>query len=151
MNADRVCAVIVSPDGGDVAKSLAALAAQKRPAYAIVVVTSANVKDLASATVLAVESGTSRAAAFRAGFAWACERDFSWIWALDAELEVFPEALEVLVNYGSFSDFIQARTRTEGVEPVVEHVWNLSLADTVPFPREVSLENGREWIPVNYA
>jgi rhamnosyltransferase len=114
----RVLALIFSFNDADVIEhTIAAIACQTRPADDILLVDNAStdgtldqpgVKDV---TVLRHAENLGASGAVCAGFRYALEHDYDWIWTFDADAAPEPDALEKLLDlYASWPSSLQNET-----------------------------------------
>jgi GT2 family glycosyltransferase len=159
MNA-RVCAVVVTYNRKALLRRcLLSLESQTRRPDAILVVDNCS-NDGTDAMLsqefghlshlsLAVNSGG--AGGFHEGMKWAHERGFQWIWVMDDDVEAVPDALTTLLEFGTLSEFIHPRRVDDEGKPFPwEGVLDPTGGGKKAYPADISFENGRTWIPVNY-
>ena len=100
---------------------------------------------------LRLQCNTGGAGGFHEGMKWAYEQDFDWIWVMDDDVEAVPEALATLLEFKTLSEFIHPRRVNDRGEPFPwEGVLDPTSGGKKAFPTDISFENGRTWIPVNY-
>jgi len=157
---ERVCAVVVTFNRKLMLRPcLHSLLAQERPLDQILVVDNASTdgtpdllrEEFPNLTVLRLEKNTGGAGGFHAGMRWAFDQGFDWVWVMDDDIEMKPEALTVLLRHQEFGDLIQLRkTHPEG--PLIwEAVWNASGCSAITCERDVSFDNGKPWTSISYA
>ena len=155
----RVCAVVVTFNRmGLLRECLEGLRKQTRPPDAVVVVNNASTDrtdDMVSgeypeAVLLNLSENTGGAGGFHEGMRWAHQNSFEWIWVMDDDVEPYPDALEVMLSYQHLSKFIHSRrSHNNNIFPW-EGVWDIGALQKWSFKRDVSFDNGLDWIAVNY-
>jgi rhamnopyranosyl-N-acetylglucosaminyl-diphospho-decaprenol beta-1,3/1,4-galactofuranosyltransferase len=157
---ERVCAVVVTFNREALLRDcLRTLMAQTRPVDEIVIVNNASTDG--TGAMLATEYPQLRilqqpenlggAGGFHAGMKWAVEQKFDWVWVMDDDVRVKPDALEVMLSYGSLADMIHPRKRVNGTLLVWESVWDAQACTTITYATDISFENGRDWTSVHYS
>ena len=157
---ERVCAVVVTFNRKQMLRPcLQSLLAQERPIDQILVVDNASTdgtpdllrQEFADLTVLRLDRNSGGAGGFHAGMRWAYDQGFDWVWVMDDDIEMKPEALATLQRYQEFGDLIQMRkTHPEG--PLIwEAVWNANGCSAITCERDVSFANGKPWTSISYA
>jgi GT2 family glycosyltransferase len=159
MNA-RVCAVVVTYNRKVLLRQcLLALESQTRRPDAILVVDNRSTdgtgamlsKEFAHLSHLRLPVNTGGAGGFHEGMKWAYQRGFDWIWVMDDDVEAMPEALATLLEFRTLSEFIHPRRVNDKGEPFSwEGVLDPTTGDKKAFGTDISFENGRPWISVNY-
>lgn len=160
MSNEKVCAVVVTYNRkqllGDCLRSLLA---QTRAIDEIVIIDNASTDG--TETFLAAEFSELRvlrqaenlggAGGFHAGMKWAVEQGFDWVWVMDDDVVMRPDALEVMLSYGAIADMIHARKRMKDGVLVWEAIWNAEACVAVTFRRDAAFENGRDWTSISYS
>ena len=93
---------------------------------------------------------TGGAGGFKAGMEWAHTQGYDWIWVMDDDLELVPHCLETMLQWQHVGDVIQVRKQFPWGPFVWEGIWDVSVADTVTYDRDVSFANGKKWTAVQY-
>ncbi len=157
---ERVCAVVVTYNRKNLLRvCLHSVLAQTRPLDHILVVDNLSTDgtldllrtEFPQLQVLALTTNAGGAGGFHAGMKWAFEHGYDWIWVMDDDVRVYPNALERLLSYGEIGDLIQARKILNGEPLIWEAVWDLNACTPVPMKRDVSFENGKPWTSISYA
>lgn len=156
----RVCAVVVTYNRKTLLREcLLALESQTRRPDAVLVVDNCSTdgteamlaEEFGHLSHLRLEVNSGGAGGFHEGMKWAYQRGFEWIWVMDDDVEAMPGALAALLEFQTLSDFIHPRRVGDGGQPFPwEGVLDPTSAGKKSFPSDVSFENGRSWIPVNY-
>jgi rhamnopyranosyl-N-acetylglucosaminyl-diphospho-decaprenol beta-1,3/1,4-galactofuranosyltransferase len=157
---ERVCAVVVTFNRRNLLQDcLNGLLNQTRPLDGLVVVNNASTDETVemlaahfpSLTVLNLPSNTGGAGGFHTGMKWAFDNGFDWMWVMDDDVEPLPDGLETMLGYSGLSQFIHARKRFGEEEFAWEGVWDMSLLEKRCYAQDISFQQGREWISVNYS
>ena len=157
---DRVCAVVVTFNRKSLLRTcLQSLFTQTRPIDEIVVVNNASTdgtelllaQEFPHLRVLQQPENLGGAGGFHAGMKWAVEQQFDWVWVMDDDIRMLPDALEVMLSYGGIGDMIHAQKRMNDGLLVWEAIWDARACSAVTFRKETSFENGRDWISVSYS
>ncbi len=157
---ERVCAVVVTFNRKNLLRvCLKSVLAQTHTLDHILVVDNLSTDgtlDLLAAEfpqleVLALRTNAGGAGGFHAGMKWAFEHGYDWIWVMDDDVRVFPDALERLLSYSGIGDLIQARKILNGESLIWEAVWDLNACAPVTMKRDVSFANGKPWTSISYA
>jgi rhamnopyranosyl-N-acetylglucosaminyl-diphospho-decaprenol beta-1,3/1,4-galactofuranosyltransferase len=159
MNA-RVCAVVVTYNRKVLLRQcLLALESQTRRPEAILVVDNCSTdgtdamlsEEFGHLSHLRLPVNTGGAGGFHDGMKWAYQQGFEWIWVMDDDVEAVPEALATLLEFQTLSEFIHPRRVNDKGEPVPwEGVLDPTSGGKKAFGTDISFENGRAWISVNY-
>lgn len=157
---DRVCAIVVTYNRKALlTRCLGSLLRQTRAPDAILVVDNCSTdgtevmltEQFGQISRLRLETNSGGAGGFHEGMKWAFQRGFDWLWLMDDDVEATPEALADLLGFQAISDFIHPRRLSDTGEPFP---WEGMLDPTTlgrkSYPRDMSFEAGRTWIPVNY-
>lgn len=155
----QVCAVVVTFNRKELLRGcLLSLERQSQPPDVIVVINNCSTdgtKDMLEQEFphlshVHLEKNSGGAGGFHEGMKWAYEQGAEWLWVMDDDVEALPDALATMLQYRDISGFIHSRRVTNGEPFRWEGVWDVSSADKRSFPADVSFDNGRPWIPVNY-
>lgn len=159
MNA-RICAVVVTYNRKALLRDcLLALERQTRPLDAILVVDNCSTDgtdsmladEFGHLSILRLPANIGGAGGFHEGMKKAYEQGFDWIWVMDDDVEAVPDALSTLLEFCPVSEFIHPRRLTDRGDPFPwEGVLDPTSGSKKSFPSDISFENGRTWIPVNY-
>ncbi len=156
----QVCAVVVTYNRKALlAECLQGLLKQTRPLDAILVVDNASTDGteemlatcFPQVHVLRLPENQGGAGGFHAGMKHAYGSGFDWMWVMDDDVEPLPTALQVMLCYAPVSDFIHVRRHYQGTAFPWEGRWDFSFPEKRPLPKDISFDDGREWIEVNYA
>ncbi len=154
-----VCAVVATFNRKDLlGPCLRSLKAQTRPLDGLVVVDNASSDDtlgmladeFPELDTLALDENLGGAGGFHHGMAWAYRRGFHWMWLVDDDVEVTPDALEELLRHSDRSDFLQPRRFTEDGPLDWEGVLDFHRLDVRLLPQD-SFAQGKSWTTVRYA
>jgi GT2 family glycosyltransferase len=157
--AERICAVVVTFNRRDLLLGcLRSLARQTRALDDIVVVNNASTDGTSEmlatqfpdVVALHLATNIGGAGGFHKGMEWAYERGCDWMWVMDDDVEVLPEALCVMLGYQNLSDFIHARRVTDNVAYCWEGMWDVTAAVKKSLSEELSFRNGKKWTSVTY-
>lgn len=157
---DRVCAVVVTFNRKVLlGECLRGLMAQTHAPDRILVIDNASTDgtremlaaDFPKLELLALPENGGGSAGFHAGVKAAFERGYDWIWVMDDDVEPHPDCLEAMLHYRDFSGFIHVRREFQGKPVAWEGLWDPMSLEKSCFDRDISFDNGREWISVNYA
>ena len=157
---ERVCAVVVTYNRKQLlAECLGGLLKQTRALDHVLVVDNASTdgtpemlaREFPHVEVVRLSENLGGAGGFHAGIKHAYEAGFDWMWVMDDDVEPRTGALEVMLRYAPISDFIHARRDFQGAPFPWEGKWDFSDMLKRVFATDISFENGREWISVNYA
>lgn len=156
----RVCAVVVTYNRKVLLRQcLLALESQTRRPDAILVVDNCSTdgtdsmlsQEFGHLSSLRLPVNTGGAGGFHEGMKWAYQQGFEWIWVMDDDVEAMPEALATLLEFQTVSEFIHPRRINDRGEPVPwEGVLDPTSGGKKAFGTDISFENGRAWISVNY-
>ncbi len=156
----RVCAVVVTYNRKALLREcLRSLESQTRRPDAILVVDNCSTdgtdamlaEEFGHLSPLRMRTNTGGAGGFHEGMKKAYEQGFEWIWVMDDDVEAVPGALASLLEFQTLSEFIHPRRVSDKGEPFPwEGVLDPTSGGKKAFPADVSFENGRTWIPVNY-
>jgi GT2 family glycosyltransferase len=159
MNA-RVCAVVVTYNRKVLLRQcLLSLESQTCRPEAILVVDNCSTdgtdamlsEEFGHLSHLRLPVNTGGAGGFHEGIKWAYRQGFEWIWVMDDDVEAVPEALATLLEFQTLSEFIHPRRLNDRGEPFPwEGVLDPTSGGKKAFPTDISFENGRTWISVNY-
>jgi rhamnopyranosyl-N-acetylglucosaminyl-diphospho-decaprenol beta-1,3/1,4-galactofuranosyltransferase len=154
-----VCAVVVTFNRKTLLRiCLDSLFAQTRPIDRILVVDNASTDgtdtvlrdDFPNLEVLRLPENSGGSGGFHAGMAWAVEKEFDWVWVMDDDVRMRPEALETMLSYEAIADMIQPRKAINGSVLIWEAIWDANACSTIAYDREASFDNGRDWTSVSY-
>ncbi len=157
---ERVCAVVVTFNRKKMlTPCLQSLLVQTRPIDQILVVDNASTDgtpdllraDFPQLTVLRLDKNTGGAGGFHAGMRWAFDAGFDWVWVMDDDIEMKPDALETLLKFQDVGDLIQLRKYQLDRPLIWEAVWDVTACTPVALDREVSFDNGKQWTSISYA
>ena len=155
----RVCAVVVTYNRKALLRiCLASLFAQTRPIDQIVIVNNASTDgtevllrdEFPQLDVLQLPENSGGSGGFHAGMKWAVERGFDWVWVMDDDVRMRPDALETMLSYDAIADMIQPRKVINGSVLIWEAIWDANACSAVTYTRETSFDNGRDWTSVSY-
>lgn len=157
---DRVCAVVVTFNRKALLREcLRSLEAQTRRPDAVLVVDNCSTdgtdkmlaEEFGHLSPLRLPDNTGGAGGFHEGMKRAYEQGFEWIWVMDDDVEAVPDALATLLEFQSLSEFIHPRRLTDQGKPFTwEGVLDPTSGGKKAFPADISFQNGRTWISVNY-
>lgn len=156
---DRICAVVVTFNRKDMLREcLHSLEQQSRRPDAILVVNNCSSDgtremldtEFSHLQHLHLTANTGGAGGFHEGMKWAFAQGYEWLWVMDDDVEALTDTLATMLQYKDISGFIHTRRVTNGTPFRWEGVWDVSSADKRSYPVDISFENGRPWIPVNY-
>lgn len=156
---DRICAVVVTFNRKQMLREcLQSLEQQTRTLDTIVVINNCSTdgtkemleSEFPQLSHVHLTTNTGGAGGFHAGMKWASERGYDWLWVMDDDVEALPNTLATMLQYKDISGFIHTRRVTNDTPFRWEGIWDLSSADKRSYPVDISFENGRPWIPVNY-
>jgi GT2 family glycosyltransferase len=154
-----VCAVVVTFNRKALLRvCLNSLFAQTRPLDQIVIVDNASTdgtdtllrEEFPHLEVLRLPENSGGSGGFHAGMKWALERSFDWVWVMDDDVRMRPDALETMLTYEPIADMIQPRKVINGEILIWEAVWDANACSAVTYSRETSFDNGRDWTSVSY-
>jgi GT2 family glycosyltransferase len=100
--------------------------------------------------LLRLPENTGGSGGFHAGMKWAVERRFDWVWVMDDDVRMRPEALETMLSYEPIADMIQPRKVINGDVLIWEAIWDANACSAITYSRETSFDNGRDWTSVSY-
>jgi GT2 family glycosyltransferase len=155
----KVCAVVVTFNRKALLRvCLGSLFAQTRPLDQIVIVDNASTDgtdilirdEFPHLGALRLTENTGGSGGFHAGMKWAVERGFDWVWVMDDDVRMRPDALETMLGYEPIADMIQPRKTINGEILVWEAIWDANACSAVTYSRETSFDNGRDWTSVSY-
>lgn len=156
----RVCAVVVTYNRKVLLRQcLLSLESQTRRPEGILVVDNCSTdgtdamlsQDFGHLSHLRLPGNTGGAGGFHEGMKWAYREGYDWIWVMDDDVEAVPGALAAMLEYQTLSDFIHSRRVDDRGEPFPwEGVLDPTSGEKKVFPTDISFENGRSWISVNY-
>lgn len=156
----RICAVVVTYNRKTLLREcLLSLEKQTRPLDAILVVDNCSTdgtdamlaEEFGHLSILRLPANSGGAGGFHEGMKKAYEQGFDWIWVMDDDVEAVPDALSSLLEFQPISEFIHPRRITDRGDPFPwEGVLDPTSGSKKSFPSDISFENGRTWIPVNY-
>jgi glycosyltransferase involved in cell wall biosynthesis len=156
---EQVCAVVVTFNRKVLlGECLRGLLLQSRKLDHIVVVNNASTdgtREMLQAQfpqleVITLPDNQGGAGGFHAGIKAAYERGYDWVWVMDDDVEPHEDCLETMLRYRSLSGFIHVRREHKGATFSWEGAWDVARKVKCYFERDISFENGREWISVNY-
>jgi len=157
---ERVCAVVVTYNRKNLlGPCLQSLLVQTRPLDRILVVDNASTdgtpdfvrQNFPQLTLMRLDRNSGGAGGFHHGMKRSYEEGFDWVWVMDDDIQMVPNALKTLLTYGEFGDLINPRKRhSDGVRPW-ESVWNTSSCYPITLERDESFHNGKPWTAVAYA
>jgi GT2 family glycosyltransferase len=155
----RVCAVVVTFNRKALLRvCIGSLLAQTRPLDKIVIIDNASTdgtdallrEEFAGLDVLSLPVNSGGSGGFHAGMKWAVERGFDWVWVMDDDVRMRPDALETMLGYEAIADMIQPRKVINGAILVWEAIWDANACSAITYSRETSFDNGRDWTSVTY-
>jgi len=155
----RVCAVVVTFNRKALLRvCIGSLLAQTRPLDKIVIIDNASTdgtdallrEEFAGLDVLSLPVNSGGSGGFHAGMKWAVERGFDWVWVMDDDVRMRPDALETMLGYEAIADMIQPRKVINGAILVWEAIWDADACSAITYSRETSFDNGRDWTSVTY-
>ena len=155
----RVCAVVVTFNRKALLRvCIGSLLAQTRPLDKIVSIDNASTdgtdallrEEFAGLDVLSLPVNSGGSGGFHAGMKWAVERGFDWVWVMDDDVRMRPDALETMLGYEAIADMIQPRKVINGAILVWEAIWDANACSAITYSRETSFDNGRDWTSVTY-
>lgn len=157
---ERVCAVVVTYNRKALLREcLDSLLTQTRALDHILVVNNASTdgteqvlaSEYPSVQVISLPENTGGAGGFHTGMKWALEERFDWVWVMDDDIRLRPDALEVMLRYGDRADLIQCRKRLGQDLLIWEAIWDANACAPVAYTRETTFENGCDWRSISYA
>lgn len=124
----RICVVIVTWNRLEMLKTCVEAAKTNAPEADILVVDNASTDGTgewlapeSGISVLSLSENTGGAGGFAAGMKWAFERGYEWMWIMDDDVVPLRDALNVISQYESRADVIQAaKYESNGDECVFE-------------------------------
>lgn len=156
----RVCAVVVTFNRKALLREcLLSLERQTRRPDAIVVVDNCSTdgtdvmlaEEFGHLSPLRLQANTGGAGGFHEGMKRAYEQGFEWIWVMDDDVEAVPDALASLLEFQTLSEFIHPRRVGANGEPFAwEGVLDPTSGGKKAFSADISFQNGRTWVSVNY-
>src|ERR1039458_1638456 len=156
---ETVCAVVVTFNRVNLLRQcLSSLRRQSQMPDCILVcdnATTDNTKEVlarefAELQVLRLPDNVGGAGGFRAGMEWAYRHGFRWFWVMDDDIELQPDALEIMLRYRRLSEFIHSRKIVPDGVFHWEGSWDLSACEKFSFPEDISFRNGKAWTAVTY-
>ncbi len=157
---ETVCAVVVTFNRKNLLRTcLDSLLAQTHAIDHILIINNASsdgTAELLTAEfpqlhVVNMPENTGGAGGFHEGMKRASELGYDWIWAMDDDIRMRPDALETMLGYGRIADLVQCRKLMSGEVLVWEAVWDANACATMTCTRETSFDNGRDWISISYS
>src|ERR1039458_5768218 len=156
---ETVCAVVVTFNRVNLLRQcLSSLRRQSQMPDCILVVDNATTdntkevlaREFAELQVLRLPDNVGGAGGFRAGMEWAYRHGFRWFWVMDDDIELQPDALEIMLRYRRLSEFIHSRKIVPDGVFHWEGSWDLSACEKFSFPEDISFRNGKAWTAVTY-
>ena len=136
----RVCAVVVTFNRKALLRvCIGSLLAQTRPLDKIVIIDNASTdgtdallrEEFAGLDVLSLPVNSGGSGGFHAGMKWAVERGFDWVWVMDDDVRMRPDALETMLGYEAIADMIQPRKVINGAILVWEAIWDANACSAI--------------------
>jgi GT2 family glycosyltransferase len=79
------------------------------------------------------------------------QQGYDWIWLLDDDVEVVPNAIEEMLKYTHLSKFIQGRRDGPNGITHLESFWDASAGTCLTMDSDLSFEDpDRDWMPVQW-
>ena len=156
---ETVCAVVVTFNRKNLLRTcLESLLAQTRPIDRILIVNNASsdgtevllAAEFPQLDVVNMPVNTGGAGGFHEGMKRACESGFDWIWVMDDDIRMRPDALQTMLGYGHLADLVQCRKLVSGQVLVWEAIWDANACAAMTYTRETSFDNGRDWTSISY-
>jgi GT2 family glycosyltransferase len=156
---EHVCAVVVTFNRKLLLRTcLESLLAQTRPIDHILIINNASsdgteallAEEFPQLEVVHMGANTGGAGGFHEGMKRSLEAGYDWVWVMDDDIRMRPDALEVMLGYGHLADLIQCRKLVNGQVLVWEAIWDANACAAMTYTREASFDNGRDWTSISY-